>query len=174
MSGNLQYDFRRLNNLVKSLGDDHVVRVGILSGKKNQPRTIAGKINTKTHTRRKTKTEDSNNDNAYLGRLHEYGSFSLHIPPRSWLHMPVTKKYSQIMKEAGQSAGYLIKEGKMELLKKRVGIACEKAIQEAFETRGYGSWDSNAPRTIKEKGSDSPLIDTGQLRRAVSSEVVKK
>ena len=35
-----------------------------------------------------------------------------------------------------------------------------------------GNWVPNAPATIRRKGSDRPLIDTGQLVNAVEYEVV--
>ena len=61
-------------------------------------------------------------------------------------------------------------------------------VQEAFNTGGFGKWPANAditlkggwmrsssgkPFYVKPKKSTAPLIDTGQLRRAVSSEVAK-
>ena len=35
-----------------------------------------------------------------------------------------------------------------------------------------GNWVPNAPATIRRKGSDRPLIDTGQLVNSVEYEVV--
>ena len=54
-----------------------------------------------------------------------------------------------------------------------LGIACETAIGEAFDSSGYGDWAPNTAATINNKKSSSPLIDTGQLRRSVASAVVK-
>ena len=52
-----------------------------------------------------------------------------------------------------------------------LGFGEVDAIQEEFETRGVGNWQENAPSTIKAKGSDMPLIDTGNLRRHIVAEV---
>jgi hypothetical protein len=54
-----------------------------------------------------------------------------------------------------------------------LGIACEGAIQEAFDTGGFDDWPADAPSTIRRKGSSSPLIDTKQLRFSIAS-VVRK
>jgi hypothetical protein len=45
-------------------------------------------------------------------------------------------------------------------------------VQEAFDTRGFGSWKPNAPETVELKGSDAPLIDSAQMRHAVDSRAV--
>ena len=53
-----------------------------------------------------------------------------------------------------------------------LGASCVDAIQEAFDTHGFGEWQPNAPSTIKAKGSSSPLIDTGALRGKIVAEVI--
>ena len=37
-----------------------------------------------------------------------------------------------------------------------------------------GDFEPNAPSTIKKKGSDKPLIDTGKMRQSVNFVIVKK
>ena len=37
-----------------------------------------------------------------------------------------------------------------------------------------GEFVPNAPSTIRKKGSDKPLIDTGQLRQGVSYKICRK
>lgn len=37
-----------------------------------------------------------------------------------------------------------------------------------------GEFEPNAPMTVQRKGSDHPLIDTGQLRRGISYVICKK
>ena len=66
-----------------------------------------------------------------------------------------------------------IKSAKAEQFMQKVGFVAEEVIQEAFSTNGYGQWKPNAPMTIEKKKSNSPLIDTGQLRRSITSKVVK-
>ena len=72
-----------------------------------------------------------------------------------------------------QEINYFLKQGKIDLLSRAymLGVGAVDAIQEAFETRGFGNWQENAPSTIKAKGSDMPLIDTENLRRHIVAEV---
>lgn len=109
--------------------------------------------------------------NAEVGAKMEFGVISDHIPPRSFLRMPITAKGEAIFKAAAHGFGALMIANKAHDFLVRVGVEAENAILEAFRTRGWGSWKPNAPMTIKLKGSDSPLIDTGQLRRAIASRV---
>lgn len=53
----------------------------------------------------------------------------------------------------------------------RLGIACENVIQDAFSSGGFGFWKFILPSTVRRKGSARELIDTGQLRRSITSKV---
>lgn len=46
------------------------------------------------------------------------------------------------------------------------GMVAQNAARGWFEDARNG-WAPNAPSTIKRKGSDSPLIDTGEMRKAI-------
>lgn len=99
------------------------------------------------------------------------------IPARSWLRMPLmhqAKKIEQDVVKGKKKIGEQIKAGNVDAFLERVGIACVAQIQEAFATRGFGQWAPNSQVTIKGKKSDSPLIDTGELRKSVSYKVGKK
>lgn len=50
---------------------------------------------------------------------------------------------------------------------KRAGIAGQRASQKWF-TDSRNAWQGNAESTIKRKGSNRPLIDTGALRAAIT------
>lgn len=174
-------DLKKLDNFVASLSDRHAVRVGIFS--KHAGRDESGGLNNPT-----------------IGAIHEFGSFSRGIPARSFLRMPLHKKSEQIVTEASQGAVQLMTEGKFTRVLKNLGIACENAIQEAFETKGFGSWAPLAYSTIMhklrrfsktkklsveirkqlaaqdlEEGTNHAmvLIQSGQLRGSIASEVVK-
>ncbi len=110
--------------------------------------------------------------NADVGFTHEFGTPK--IPKRSFLRMPIFQKSEAILQEV-KAAGALKKlaAGKAIEVLADIGIGCESAILEAFESHGFGDWAANAPSTIERKGSDSPLIDTGQLRRSITSSVVR-
>lgn len=117
------------------------------------------------------RTDNGGTTNAEVGAVMEFGSVSEHIPHRSFLRMPITQKSEAIFKAAAQGFSQLMIAGKAKEFLVRIGVEAENAILEAFRTRGWGSWKPNAPMTIKLKGSDSPLIDTGQLRRSIASRV---
>ena len=117
--------------------------------------------------------------NAQIGFVNEFGKMTGYpkIPPRSFIRMPLNLYFQQKLSEkkslTGKELEKALETGKIEIFAKKVGLVAEEVIQEAFETRGWGSWPKNAPLTIAMKGSDSPLIDTGQLRRAITSKVIK-
>lgn len=144
-------DFNGLNEFIKGLQSGFVVDVGIMGNK-------AGRKDEKGLT------------NADVGFVHEFGTSK--IPKRSFLRMPIFLHAEEILEQV-KKAGALKKlaAGKMVEVLADIGIACEATILQAFASSGWGSWAANHPSTIKRKGSSSPLIDTGQLRRSISSHV---
>lgn len=151
MSDQIRYDIKPLNDFVNGLKSKYVVRVGIFGDKNSRFKT--------------------NLTNAEIGALNEFGSITKKIPKRSFLRLPLFLKTDVILKETSVGIMPLLKKGNMQMVLKRLGIACENAIQKAFASRGYGKWKPNAPLTIALKGSSQPLIDTSQLRRSISSKV---
>lgn len=106
------------------------------------------------------------------------------IPARSWLQMPLErsqdlrakiKEKTDLTKQDRELLELTIQEyGEGGLLKDlafAVGESALEQIQEAFKTEGFGEWAENRPATIKAKGSSSPLIDTGRLRKAITYKV---
>lgn len=149
----LKSDFNKLNEFVKGLQSGFVVDVGIL-GKKSARNDTQGLTN------------------ADVGFINEFGTGK--IPKRSFLRMPIFQ-YSEQILEGVKKAGALRKlaAGKMIQVLADVGIACEAVIVQSFASAGWGSWPPNRPSTIRRKGSSAPLIDTGQLRRSISSAVTQ-
>ena len=86
--------------------------------------------------------------------------------------MPIETKQADIAKKLDSKW-----EGKLESqdirgLFTEMGILCEAAIQEAFDTKGFGSWKPIEEATKKrKKGSDAILIDKGTLSKSITSEV---
>lgn len=164
-----------LDSLRRALGNNMQAKVGFLgSGKgQEQHKTEGGQTIT----------------NAELALIHIYGSISRNIPPRDMLKAPIQSKMSEIVAFLNSDKiKELITAGKIEECYKLLGIFGENIVQEAFNTGGFGKWPANAditlkggwmrsssgkPFYVKPKKSTAPLIDTGQLRRAVSSEVAK-
>lgn len=149
-------DFSKLVKLQKALSSDLEVKVGILTGQNSRDDAVT---------------------NADVGATHEFGSFTKNIPARSWLRMPIQEKSQQIqkvvLKRASRIKEDLLNGSSIEIYE-AIGMAAEAAIQDGFESHGFGKWKPNAPATVKAKGSESPLIDTSQLRGAVLSKVSKK
>jgi hypothetical protein len=150
-SGNVE----GLHKLVKALGDKHWIKLGIFGAKDSR------------------NGKNQENDNAYLAAIHELGKPSKRIPQRSFLRMPMTACAKEIMQEGSRGAESFLAKGDKITVLKRIGIAAEGALDDAFASHGFGTWAPNTPYTVAMKGSDSPLIDTGQLRRAVDSEVME-
>ena len=120
-------------------------------------------------------------NNPQLGSVHEFGlSYSILstgatvvIPPRSWLRMPLALHLTKSIRESGALFWFtkLHTLGPRRMLQ-HLGVVGEEIIQEAFRTGGYGFWKKLRPQTAKKKGSTKILIESAQLRKAISSRVV--
>ena len=109
-----------------------------------------------------------------IGAIHEFGAVDGSIPRRSFLRVPFKtkrkviddqiasqfKQLSQGKKTAAQALGL-------------IGLEAESIAKGAFTSKGYGEWADINAKTKARKGSAQPLIDTGTLRRSVTS-VVRK
>ena len=159
---NATINYKGLKKLVEEMSKQYTIKVGLLASQ-------GGSDNVEGTT---------DFDLAGLGALMEYGLQDGKIPARSFLEMPITLKSEEILKKVKQDysvqeINYFLKQGKIDLLSiaYMLGVGAVEVIQEAFETRGFGNWQENAPSTIKAKGSNMPLIDTGNLRRHIVAEV---
>lgn len=168
----LQYDFTGLHNFVRLMdsADKYVVKVGIF-GNKNARGAVARSPSGKGH---RVKGTTVTLTNAELGLVHELGSITRGIPARSFLRMPIALKSKEILKAAFIGAPELLRKGNIKAILGNLGKACEVWIQTAFATGGFGNWAPDKTATKNRKGGDSPLIDTGQLRRSVTSKVDEK
>lgn len=159
-----RFDDSGLRNLLKSMESEHFVRIGVFGGDHKEPEP--GKFG----KRRFAGKQSSGMTNAEVGFLLEYGSKLRKQPARSWLYQPIINNMEKIALKAKALFEKSVTTGNAVMFLKQLGIACEDQIQLAFAEGGPG-WAKNAPSTIARKGSDSPGIDTGQLRRAVASKV---
>lgn len=117
--------------------------------------------------------------NAQIGFIQEFGRMeNPRIPARSFLRMPLREhleeKLSKSKKFSQESVKQAISNNQAEYLVKQLALLGEQIVLEAFATSGDGKWAPNAPITIAMKGSSKPLIDTGELRKSITSQVVKK
>ena len=117
-----------------------------------------------------------------LPKLEKQGDGYVHIPARSFLRMPLTRRgevLKRLKKKMNVSSQeeilwYFGKTGDMMTLAVLLGATCKETIIDAFQTGGFGEWKPNSPYTIAAKGSDKPLQDTGALWQKIDYEIEKK
>jgi hypothetical protein len=107
--------------------------------------------------------------NAEVGLIHEKGVRSKNIPRRSFIEDTFSVRRMDLNK-VRKAVWKSFTEGTKTLNQayRELGIAGEALIKEAFDTAGFGRW---APLK-RRKGT--PLRDTGQLMRSISSRVAVK
>ena len=103
--------------------------------------------------------------------IHSHGSPLHSIPARPIIEPAIEAEDNKeaIAKELGLAAKSVLdkKPGKAKIHLKRAGMTGRNAAVEWF-TDPRNNWPPNAPSTIKEKGSERPLIDTGALRASIT------
>lgn len=102
-----------------------------------------------------------------VGIWHEYGT--KHIPMRSFIRAPFVTKREEVNAYISTQFNAVFENGvDAEIALGRVGVKGMNICKGAFRERGYGEWKALKPATIKAKGSDAPLVDTGVLRNSIT------
>lgn len=148
------FSTKGLDQILKALkGKQPYARIGILG-------TSAGRT--------------GGSSNAQIGAAHEYGTSSL--PMRSFLRMPLTDNLDKRLASAGafnkDALNRLVKEGSMVAWVEKLAILAEAIVGEAFDSGGFGKWAALNPKTMASKKVKQILLETGQLRSSITSEVV--
>lgn len=112
--------------------------------------------------------DDKGVDMAQIAMFNELGTST--APARPFLRDSVDENEDVIRDQCGKELKKLTTGATAETVLKRVGALGVRLVQEKIES---GSFEPNAPSTIKKKGSDKPLIDTGRMRQSVKY-VVKR
>ena len=162
-------DMEGLENMMRGIKQSLSVRVGILGTKTNRKDTVRPTFGKKAKVVKKSVSDESNAD---IGLVHEKGSKSQNIPRRSFLEMPLIMKFKEEFKGNAQFFFNALAKGTIKTFLKKVGILGENIVQGAFATGGYGLWDKLADSTKRRKGSSAILIDSAQLRKSITSDVV--
>ncbi|WP_155826598.1 hypothetical protein [Laribacter hongkongensis] len=107
--------------------------------------------------------------NADVAIIHEMGVPERGIPERSFLRKTMLEKHQNHQELAAKVmrkvlAGDMVVEHALEL----IGIAAAGDVQETIER---GDFAPLSPATIHRKGSSKALIDKGELRQSITSEV---
>lgn len=118
--------------------------------------------------------------NPTLGAVHEFGlaftvvgnKRTVTIPERSFLRMPLSLYFGPALMAQAQGLLRVLREQGVKRFLGLIGAIGEDVVQEAFATGGWGSWPKLAPSTVAAKHSSAILIESSQLRKAVSSRVV--
>lgn len=118
--------------------------------------------------------ESTASDAQLAARGRNYSPIWSGNPARSFLEMPLTTDLPHRVKDQGKLIVSTIIDptlGPKDALA-MIGEMGERSVAAAFDTEGFGEWPPNSEITKDWKGSDKPLIDSGQLRDSISSRVV--
>lgn len=138
--------------------NNYAIEIGVVSGNTNRKHTV-------------------DITNAELMYIHENGSPLNNIPARPVLQITINKALKTLVPETLDrifdgcfSKGWTKEDVKQELEKLciRLQSITRKIIYQSNELA------PNAPSTIKSKGSDRPLLDTGQLARSITCRLINK
>lgn len=101
--------------------------------------------------------------------LQSHGSPMYHVPPRPVLEPAIASQKETIGKLIGVASKNALegKSAQCEANLNKAGMVAASAARGWFENPANG-WPPNAPYTIKKKGSSQPLIDTGEMRKAIT------
>lgn len=115
--------------------------------------------------------------NAQLVYLHSHGS-ALHGAPSRPIIEPAIEapdNRANIAAELGAAARAALDDDAVQTNAhlQQAGMLGRNAAQRWF-TDPRNGWAPNSPATIARKGSDQPLVDTGQMRRALTYLVEEK
>jgi len=113
--------------------------------------------------------------NAELAYIHSKGSPKQGIPARPFLEPSIMANKDRIAEQQAK----IIKDALagnanvMHADMEKLGIRAQNFAKGWF-VNPLNEWAPNTPETIARKGSDKPLIDTGQLRNAITYVVREK
>jgi hypothetical protein len=144
-------------------------RQDLLSQAEKTKPTKSGKM-----SKRKKKliaASESEVNNAQLMFIHTNGSPLKGIPKRPVIEPAIEASGNRepIAEELGEAA-HAILDSDPEAARqhlKRAGMTGQNASR-AWFTDARNHWQKNSEETIRRKGSDRPLIDTGEMRKAIT------
>lgn len=108
-------------------------------------------------------------NNAQLMAIHEFGTDDGHVPERAPIRKTMAKNgysYGTMFEKA--ILGVLEGKSDSDIILNRIGAQVAGDVVGEIQS---GVGPELAPSTIKRKGSDRPLIDTGALVQSISYEV---
>lgn len=113
--------------------------------------------------------EDDGTDVAAVAMWNELGTST--APARPFMRKSVDENMSQIKAMCAAQLKKITEGGTTEEALTQIGTFQKGLIQQKIVN---GSFTANAPSTIRKKGSEKPLIDTGRMRQSVNFVVRRK
>lgn len=103
---------------------------------------------------------------ADIANKNNFGSFSQNIPARPFGTTTIPRYKEQIQKIIQIQMNDILEKNK----DVRKGFDAIGAVCSGYMKKNLtdGEWKANAQYTIEMKGSDQPLIDTGQMRQSIT------
>ncbi|OPD28816.1 hypothetical protein AL713_17505 [Clostridium botulinum] len=98
--------------------------------------------------------------------VHENGSPLWNVPPRPVLEPAMDSNKELISEEMKQAVISALNGNNLTAELNKVGMLGQTLAQDWF-ANCENNWPANSPDTIKRKGSDKPLVDTGGLRKSI-------
>lgn len=106
---------------------------------------------------------------AAIGAVHEFGSRDGRIPARPWLRSAVDSQRKQISDAIGDVYSEIVKQVRTATVGlNRLGLLGVNIVRTYMLVTGPAIWLALSPVTVDAKGSDKPLVDTGQLVGSVT------
>ncbi len=137
---------KKFEKLLKELGQLEV-RIGIQQGE----------------------TSEDGVDLVDIAMFNELGT--VHIPSRPFLRDSVDANADQINSFLQSMKKELLRGGSAEDVLKKIGVFQKGLIQEQIVK---GDFAPNSEATIRRKGSDTPLVDTGRMRQSINYVIQQK
>lgn len=105
-----------------------------------------------------------------VAAVHEFGAPAAGIPQRSFIRAGVDAQLAEIQRVQRALAGQTIRGATtLDVALDRLGAKVAALLQNRIAA---GIDPPNSPATIARKGSSKPLVDTGQLKAAITWRVI--
>lgn len=108
-------------------------------------------------------TYDEGADVAEIAAYNELGSSD--TPARPFMKQSFENHEDTLKAACDQANKTLASGGTAEQALNKIGVICKGLVQQEIVDGGF---EPNAESTVKKKGSDKPLIDTGLMRQSVN------
>ncbi len=107
-----------------------------------------------------------------VAQVAEWAEFGIGQPQRSWLRGWVDANKDEINERVDHEMGQVLRGRRTEeQALKRLGVWLQGQCQLNLANHPDNGLAPNAPSTVRQKGSSTPLINTGQLRSAISHKI---